>query len=59
MNNACKEFVHYIAESNSQIMIIIICNAQFFSLDIDDSSNKSNSNHELATSCLVCSKLHR
>ena len=58
-NNACKGFVHYIAESNSQTMITTICNAQFFSLHINGSSNKSNSNNELVISCLVWSKLHR
>ena len=31
-NNACKEFVHYIAESNRQTLITTVCNAQFFSL---------------------------
>ena len=46
-NNACKRFVHYIAESNRQTLITTTCNAQFFSLLIDGSTDKSNSDNEL------------
>ena len=46
-NNACKDFMHYIAESNRQTLITTISNAQFFSLLMDGSSDKSNSDNEL------------
>ena len=44
-NNSCKEFTHYIA--NRQKLVTTISNAQFFSLLIDDSTDKSNNDNEL------------
>lgn len=46
-NNSCKEFTHYIAEANRQKLVTTISNAQFFSLLIDGSTDKSNNDNEL------------
>ena len=46
-NNACMEFTHYIAESIRQDLLSAIANASFFSLLIDGSTDKSNTDNEL------------
>ncbi len=45
--NAGKEFVHYIAESNRQDLLSSISNAKFFSLLMDGSTDQRNTDNEL------------
>ena len=45
--NAGKEFTHFVAEATRQELLTTISSASFFSLLVDGSTDKSNSDNEL------------